>query len=156
MSSQDLISSAQYLLDRPASSQTQSDLRRGMSTLYYALFCELASMCADYIAGPRTGTHSSHAWTQCYRALEHTHSREACKQAGQRGFPQDIRDFANAYVTMQAKRHRCDYTPDHPIRPTELKRAISATRKAIVKLGVAAESDRRAFCALVLLESRRD
>lgn len=156
MSSQDLIATAQYLLDRPVSDQTQADLRRGMSTLYYALFCELASMCADYIAGPKTGAHSKHAWKQCYRALEHTHSREACKQAGQRGFPQDIRDFANAYVTMQAKRHRCDYTPEHPVRPTELRRAISSTKKALLKLAAATESDRRAFCAFVLLKSRKD
>lgn len=156
MSSQDLIASAQYLHDRPGPYQTQSDLRRGMSTLYYALFCELAAMCADYIAGPATGPHSKHAWKQCYRALELTHSREACKQAGQRGFPQEIRDFANAYVTMQAKRHRCDYTPGHPVRPTELKRAISSTKKAILKLCSAPESDKRAFCAFVLLKSRKD
>jgi hypothetical protein len=127
-----------------------------MSTLYYSLFHELASTCADYIAGVRSGAHSKHAWKQCYRALEHNHSKEQCSKAGGKGFPKEIKDFANHYVAMQLKRHRSDYNPDFIVTPTEVKRAISTTKAAIIKLKSAAESDRRAFCAFVLLKSRKD
>ena len=72
------------------------------------------------------------------------------------GFPKELRDFANIYVTMQLKRHRCDYSPDTAVSSTEVRRALSATKIALVKFRTIAEPERRAFCAFILLKSRKD
>lgn len=58
---------------------TQADLRRTVSTAYYALFHCLAGAAADLLAG-RASRGSD--WDQVYRALEHGKARRACQQQG--------------------------------------------------------------------------
>ena len=49
----------------------QSDLRRAVSTAYYALFHCLAGCCADLLVGDPGANRSLSAWNQTYRGLQH-------------------------------------------------------------------------------------
>ena len=87
----------------------QAELRRAVSTAYYALFHALAFCCAHRLAG---SDRTNAAWVQTYRALEHGHARNQCdNQSVMGGFPQEIQDFGNCFILMQAQRQRADYSP---------------------------------------------
>lgn len=156
MHADELIACAKYLYDRPESQRTQTDLKRAMSTLYYAMFVELATTCANCIAGFDPAVRGERAWKQSYRALEHKYSKGQCRQIFGRNFPKPIEDFANCYSTMQLKRHRSDYSPDTIIRDTDFQRSIGNVRKCIKGLRDADEKHKRAFVAFVLLKKRPD
>ena len=74
----DLTQTAADLLNTGRCRPRQSNLRRAMSTVYYAMFHCLAKCCADTIVGGRGATRSSAAWTQAYRALDHGQARNRC------------------------------------------------------------------------------
>ena len=78
MTPRDLIQTARRLAQPGAAQPTQADLRRAVSTAYYALFHCLAATAADLL----TGSSRSPEWHQVYRALEHGKARSACRQKG--------------------------------------------------------------------------
>ena len=107
------------------------------------------------MAGDRGGSHSKPAWKQVYRALEHKKSKSYCaKKELIEKFPEQIRDFANHYVKMQEQRHLCDYDPYHVVSEIELDLYFRLTTEVIYEFRQAADSDKRAFCALVLFQQR--
>lgn len=110
MKAADLIAQANRLARATQRKPRQVDLKRAVSAAYYAMFHALARECADTIAG--TGPQRSEAaWLQVYRALEHGVAKNACKEAKTKGFPPEIVEFAEAFVTMQEERHTADYDP---------------------------------------------
>ena len=75
MNSRDLIETARGLTELSPRRPSQANLRRAVSTAYYALFHSLAATVADALMGKRR----SDAWHQTYRALEHGSARRACQ-----------------------------------------------------------------------------
>jgi hypothetical protein len=69
-------------------------------------------------------------------------------------FPQEIADFANTFVTLQEKRHEADYDPHATFARSSVQSDIALAEQAIDRFRSAAASDRRAFCAYVLLRRR--
>ncbi|MDW8444487.1 MAG: hypothetical protein RML45_09430 [Acetobacteraceae bacterium] len=65
-----LIATAKRLLPEAPGRPRQSDLRRAVSTAYYALFHTLAKSNADLLALKSDGV-LERAWTQVYRSLQH-------------------------------------------------------------------------------------
>ncbi len=53
---------------------TQANLRRAVSTAYYAVFHSLAQTAADMLIGRKRTSD----WHQVYRALEHGNAKNAC------------------------------------------------------------------------------
>ena len=49
----------------------ESDLRRAISTTYYALFHALCQNCADAFIGTQGAERSKTAWRQAYRSPRH-------------------------------------------------------------------------------------
>lgn len=131
------------------------DLRRATSSAYYALFHALARQCADLIVGGPGARRSRPAWRQTYRAVEHGAARGACVDQRITRFPEAIQDFANAFVTMQAKRHKADYDPSARFAKFEVAQDIATARQAILAFHTAPLQDRRAFCVWVLLKPPR-
>lgn len=157
MRSDDLLSVADDLVSTRSSKPRQSNLRRAVSTAYYAMFHCLASCCADTLVGSRRTDRSKPAWRQVYRALEHGLAKKNCKnRAIIRKFPQDIEDFANAFVSLQEKRHSADYDPFSQFTKQEVRSDIAATRNTIERFRSTPVRDRRAFAAFVLFKSRSD
>ena len=119
------------------------------------MFHCLARCCADLLVGGSSAIRSEYAWKQVYRALEHGTAKNACKnQVVIKKFPKDIEDFANTFVTMQAKRHKADYDPVEKFFKSSVKLEIAETEDVIKRFEGAPIKDRRAFAAFVLLKKR--
>ena len=90
----------------------QSDLRRAVSTTYYALFHQICRNNADLLIGGKSANRSDPAWRQAYRSVNHGHTRKACgNRTVMSRFPTEIEDFAYEFVQAQIKRHDADYNP---------------------------------------------
>jgi uncharacterized protein (UPF0332 family) len=63
----DLIAQARRLAKATASRPKQVDLRRAISSAYYACFHALAKSCADSLIGTKNVGNQA-AWAQAYRA----------------------------------------------------------------------------------------
>lgn len=133
----------------------QWDLKRSISTAYYAMFHALCSICADGFIGTKAANRSDPAWRQTYRSVIHSQAKERCRQcATMQRFPAEIRDFAGEFVTMQEKRHLADYDPVSRFRLNDVIVAIDAAELAIRQLKKCPTKDRRAFAAWVMMLKR--
>jgi uncharacterized protein (UPF0332 family) len=152
--SHELISTARRLANATVRRPRQADLKRAVSTAYYAMFHTLAKECADRFIGTATPSNSP-AWLQVYRALEHGFAKHACAQVTQLGFPAGIAHFADTFVGLQIERHRADYDPQASYRRAEVLILIGEADRAIRTLKQTTVPDRKAFAALVLLKNRQ-
>ena len=132
------------------------NLRRAVSTTYYALFHCLADCCANMLAGNAQDNRSSLAWLQTYRALQHTTARRRCLRATINRFPSEIRNFAKLFVSTQMKRHSADYDPDVTFIKSDVIQDIDEVEDTIKRFNKAPRADRRAFAIYVLLDIRND
>ena len=154
----DLIAAAKLLADHPRRGRPpEANLRRAISTAYYALFHCLAENCADMMVGSSGAGRSREAWRQVYRALEHGMGRRRC---GDRNaisvFASEIRQFAQLFVQMQDLRHSADYDPTSEVPSrAEVIQYITEAENAIRKFPNSPIADRRAFAVHVLMGSRR-
>ena len=158
MNPHDLLRAAyQLALEPSAGRPRQANLRRALSTAYYALFHALANCCADMLAGSTRASRSQRAWRQTYRALEHGLAKNQClNQSVMNQFPTEIQIFGSAFAYMQAQRHIADYDPDPEYIFTRSKtlKLIEESEQAIHEFENAPISDCRAFAIYVLLRLR--
>ena len=158
MNPHDLLRAAYQLALEPGVGRPrQANLRRAVSTAYYALFHALANCCADMLAGSTRTNRSQRAWRQTYRALEHGHAKNQCVNQSVMGrFPPEIQGFGEEFADMQALRHIADYDPDPEdtfIRAGVLE-YIERSETAILEFDNAPAADRRAFAIYVLFRLR--
>lgn len=149
----DLIVTARRLARATLHKPKQADLKRAVSTAYYALFHALAEQCADLLVG-RGRARNTAAWNQVYRALEHGFAKNACRQTAGLGFAREIVDFADMFAKLQDERHRADYDPAARYTRAEAQTFITDAEQAIRAFNASAREDRKAFAVLVLLKRR--
>ncbi len=113
----DLLEQARRLATVDVTRPKQASLRRAISTAYYAVFHLLLAACIRRIA-PSTPAGLAE---RIARSLAHTEMKEVCipVSRGTRvpaldgllaaGFSPELRRVAQAFVTLQAERHRADY-----------------------------------------------
>lgn len=155
MKALDLLHTASVLLSASKSRPTMACCRRAVSGAYYALFHCLARECADLLIGGGSADRSREAWRQVYRSLEHIACKERCKKKDMvKKFPKGIEDFANAFVTLQDKRHSADYDPFANFVKSSVLADIELAKQAIADFKAESAKDRRAFCAYVLFKKR--
>ena len=160
MNSDDLLSVAEGLargaLGSGRGRPRQVELRRAVSTAYYAFFHALARCCADTLIGAtRSENRSQPAWRQTYRALDHAQTSRRCNNTEMMGrFPASIREFAHAFVQSQLDRHRADYDPEATFWREDVLQLIDETRDLIAVFNDADDKDRRAFAAYVMFRVR--
>ena len=151
MNSRDLIATARGLTAISRRRPSQANLRRAVSTAYYAMFHCLAGAAADLLIGRRR----SPAWHQVYRALEHGRAKTACRhQQAMQGFPPEIRDFANTFAALQDARHQADYALDVRYDKSDVLVAIERAETVIARFEQADIQHRRGFAAHVLFRRR--
>ena len=155
MNPRDLIKTARELTVSGNNKPRQANLLRATSTAYYALFHTLAKCCADLLIGGSGSQRSPEAWRQVYRALEHGVAKNACDSKLITKFPNEIQDFANAFITMQAKRHKADYDPTEKTYKSLVSLDIDMSENVIDGFHQASLKDRRAFAAFVLFRPPR-
>ena len=133
----------------------QSNLRRAVSTAYYAMFHCLAACCADTLVGGAGAARSEPAWRQAYRALEHGTARQRCRCTEMiQKFPVEIQNFAGKFVDIQEKRHKADYDPGVAFPRSIVAKDIDETDETIRDFYRVPVKDRRAFAVYVLLSVR--
>lgn len=132
----------------------QVDLRRAVSTAYYALFHAIAKSPADCLVGTSQANRPNRAWAQAYRSLDHGYAKTACEAARNMAFPQDIKDCADVFVELQKARHDADYDPLHRLTRADALEAVEKARQAIAALRRARLNDRRAFAVQVMMKKR--
>jgi hypothetical protein len=148
-----LIVTARRLARASPQKPRQSDLKRAISTAYYALFQAIAKDAADVLVGAGKDRPGK-AWNQTYRALQHGEAKNGCVQARNLGFPESIVVCADAFVVLQESRYSADYDPDHRVLRADALSAITLAEDAIKALKSASRRDRRAFAVLLLFRKR--
>ena len=135
----------------------QTDLCRAISAAYYAMFHTLARCGADLLAGATRSGRSQPAWEQTYRALEHGHARNQCRnQSMVSRFPLDVQDFAEHFANMQLHRQFADYAPVTDFDRSRVAYLVDLTERTINLFNGVPTRDRRAFAIYVLFRTRRD
>ena len=160
MNPKDLIQIAKRLASGAAGSSQgrpkQAELRRAVSTNYYAMFHMLAACCADLLVGATPASRSQSAWRQVYRALDHGNAKRRCSnQEALKQFPQPIQDFAETFATMQALRHSADYDPIPRFSRSQVRVWIEETEQSMTQFDQASSTERRAFAVHVLFQARK-
>ncbi len=105
MNPQELLRISRQLANGVSASQpgdpSDDELRRAISTAYYALFHSMAASCADTLIGTNPNTRPQVLWEQTYRTLEHGRARERCLGRMIGIFPRNIQSFAAQFADMQ-------------------------------------------------------
>ncbi|MCY4260653.1 MAG: hypothetical protein OXC91_10375 [Rhodobacteraceae bacterium] len=134
----------------------QSDLKRAMSTAYYAMFHALCRNCADSFIGTSCALRSQMAWRQVYRAVDHGHAKTQCMNQGVMcQFPPEIQRFAVKLIELQNRRHQADYDPLSSFTRADVWTETDATRTVIKELKNSSIKDKRAFAAWTALKHRK-
>ena len=152
MNPRDLIETARRLTQSGAALPSQADLRRAVSTAYYALFHCLAATAADLLTG---GGDRGPEWHQVYRALEHGKAKRACRQReALRAFPMEIHSFAKTFVEFQDARHEADYALEGQYIEVNVLAIINRAEGAISRFEQVDVRHRRGFAVHVLFKRR--
>ena len=133
---------------------TQSEIRRSISSSYYAVFHALARTCANSLVGKTPSRRPNKAWVEVYRGLNHGVCQKACEQASKVNFPECIKEFADAFQQLQEHRHKADYDPDTRFGKTDAETLHEFARLSVASLRSASSVDKRAFAAWVLISSQ--
>jgi hypothetical protein len=150
----DLIATALRLALANPKKPRQSDLKRAVSSTYYAMFHTIAKASADSLIGVSKAERANRAWQQVYRGLNHGPARSACKNSEISRFPQQIQDFASIFVEMQAKRNRADYDPFFRVYKHGVLADIEDVRQVINDFAKVSVNDKKAFAVWVLFQQR--
>ena len=151
---QELIATC-YKLVPPSSTSppTQADMRRAISTAYYALFHTLAASNAELIAGQPHSSISSYAWERVYRRLDHGRAKNNLRVAldllSQRGV-----NFARAFIDLQDRRQEADYNPNPQVVPSDALNIIARAQTAIRDFAQLTQEERRLLAAQSLFDRR--
>lgn len=131
----DLLEQARHLASYRAPSSTQSDLRRAVSTAYYALFHLLVEE-----GGARWLGGSPAAETGLQRAFDHGPMKQVSIRFKEtiwtnwRGaaqpVPPALRQVATAFVDLQEDRHLADYDNHQQWSDTDVKAVLQTAERA--------------------------
>lgn len=134
----------------------QVDLRRAMSSAYYAMFHALCKTVADAFIGAPSPDRCERAWLQTYRSVNHGFAKSACDRCSSSNynFPQEIRDFASLFRTLQELRHEADYNPSVEFNKPDVISQIASADQAIRDLQNVGSRHKGAFAAMMLFTLR--
>ena len=134
----------------------QADLRRAVSTAYYAMFHALCTSNADTLIGTvRAGPQAS-PWLQAYRALDHGTAKTLLSRYGsQHQASIGIRAFATAFSNLQEQRHDADYNPKRAFTRPEVERLLDRMETTAHAFWDVPLTERRDLAAYLLLSTKR-
>jgi uncharacterized protein (UPF0332 family) len=141
------------------------DLRRAISSAYYALFHAVTAQATDELVG------RSHRQTQryrrVYRCVEHkalrklfgdivkpTLPRKYANHAPDGGFGHGLEYFATTLVQLQDQRHLADYDPLFPVTRGGAIGTVQKAREALERFRDSEPARRRELLTLVLFPPR--
>ena len=134
----------------------QAELRRALSTIYYAAFHAFASNNANTLIGSGRQVRNDPAWELTYRAMDHRAARARCEHPAISRFPVEIRAMAELFTILQARRHRADYAPQTQYSRSEVLQMSTETALAIEAFEATNSNYRRSFAAHLIFRERSD
>ena len=151
---QELIATCRKLAPQSADAPpTQADLRRAISTAYYAVFHTLAVSNAELIAGqPQSGI-SAYAWERVYRRLDHGRAQNNLR-AVLHMLSQTGENFARTFIELQDLRQEADYNPNAAIVHSDAVNVIGQAETAIRDFAQLAQEERRLLVAQSMFDRR--
>ena len=147
---------AQGAVNTGAGRPLQEELKRAVSTAYYALFLHLCAATADLMVGTlQPDTARRVAWQRIYRVLQHGATRNKCGNFSEvEKFPDGLQDFANRLVIAQGDRHNADYDPFSKYTRQEVLDLIAKAYNAIEAFDSTPRNERLHFIAYILGNDR--
>ena len=147
-----LLDTASKLVDEY---ESESDLRKAVSTAYFAMFHCVAFSCANVIAGDPDPDADPSPWRHVYRAVEHRQVKDQCKQLRNFKLLPHLQLFADEFVRLQGRRHAADYDPYADFGYDDASGDVFMAAVSIDSFWHAAEPDRRSFVSWVMFRRRR-
>ena len=134
----------------------QEELKRAVSTAYYALFLHLCNATANLMVGnlqPEPGRRT--AWQRMYRIPQHGATRNKCQNLNEvLQFPSSIQEFASLLTRMQDARHDADYDPFSKYTRQEVLDIITEAYRVISVFDSTPRQERLHFIAYLLASDR--
>ena len=147
---------AQGAVNTGAGRPLQEELKRAVSTAYYALFLHLCDSTANLMVGtlqPDPGRRA--AWQRMYRVLQHGVIRNKCLNRNEmQPFSAGIREFASLLASAQNGRHDADYDPFSRYTRQQVLDLIAKAYNAIEAFDAVSRNERRHFIAYLLASDR--
>ena len=148
--SSDLITTARQLAYLHQHRSRQVDLRRSISTPYYALFHGLSELAGCRMVGSTIAAQKSAAWTRVYRNLNHLTVKKACSHSELQGCSQELARFLMAFPRLQELRHQADYDPIVRFKQGEALSAADDAQRALTGLQTSPRDEQLDFITLAL------
>ncbi|MBX9843678.1 MAG: hypothetical protein K2Z80_17905 [Xanthobacteraceae bacterium] len=143
----------------------QADLRRAISSAYYAIFHAVVTEAADDFAG-KTQRHTPR-YALLYRSIDHRTLRNLSEDVAKSnlptrygkyepagGFGPDMKALATAVVDLQERRHAADYDPLFRVQMSDAILAVATARTALTRFRSANRARRKAFLSLLVFTPR--
>lgn len=161
-----LLEQAERLVQAPAAGPPrQADVRRAISSAYYAAFHALLAAAADEAIGrTKRGTVE---YALAYRSINHAWVKTLCQTlasgsttgkigdlAPENGFGSNLTATGIAILELQQRRLEADYDPLLRVKTADATLAVRAARSAIRRLAKAPGAKRKRFLTLLLFPPR--
>jgi hypothetical protein len=144
----------------PIGARRQANLRRAVSTAYYALFHAVLTDVADQLVGK--GQRNTPQYALVYRSVQHRRLTDLCENIVKEkppdkykpyvplgGFGADLLAVARTLIDLQGKRHSADYDPRYHITPSDAGLALQAGRAALAHWRNVSAPRRRLFILML-------
>ena len=134
----------------------QEELKRAVSTAYYALFLHLCDSTANLMVGTlRPDSARRAAWQRMYRILQHGATKNKCQNRNEvQQFSAGIQEFADALVIAQDARHDADYDPFSKYSRQQVLDIITEAQDAVEAFDGTPRQERLHFIAYLLASDR--
>jgi len=140
----------------------QVDVRRALSSAYYALYhCIVGAVADEFVGKANRGT-ARH--TLVYRSVDHHRISKVCTTLSKPGpdlaplvpcgFGEALREFGSTVVDLQAGRHEADDDPAKLRRTSKVILAVSRARQALAFFGQASGEQRLVVLTLLAFQNR--
>jgi hypothetical protein len=156
----ELLDTAKYLLRRNKNKPTQADIRRSISSAYYALFHRLIEVGTGHLVTDLTQQHA------LARTFSHTSMREICELVVKQplppilvplfgsSVPDELKRVAALFVTLQNWRHDADYNLSLTFTRNDGQARVSDVEDIFATWKLISASVSNPFLILLLLGKR--
>ena len=127
-------------------SPSETDMRRAVSTAYYALFHTLAASNAELVAGSPQSSVSAYAWERVYRRLDHGRAQNNLRAILGQLSP-SAENFARTFIDLQDRRQEADYDPNALVTRSGTLNIIARADTAIRDFAQLTQEERRLITA---------
>ena len=115
----------------PRKGLSESDLRRAVSDLYFAMFHTVCETLASILQNAEHEAASKEAWLRLYRLPDHAHVAKQCDDGRLRELPNEIQQFAGQFKAMKTKREDADYDASKQFKTSEVRKMLELVESAV-------------------------